>query len=375
MVAASILFGLGGEGTLKPIKTIVLTESQTWSPPFKMKALIQNIGGGASGGACGGDAGGNSACATGGGAGELAVSLEELNPLTTYTATIGAGGAARVASAVAVQALTGNDGGTTIFSGADITTVTANGGSGGPSGEGSGIIALSGGAGGTGGAGNQYTVDGGNGGDIDHDASSVNPIASATGGGSVGWLGKGHNGGYINVTANNLNERASGGGGVGGDGGEIDGTSSGDRDSYGGTCISTPAIATSTVAPLPAGQEYNPTAVDAKFMNVMLEPPLLEGVPHPGFYSNEYGTVTQPPGVGGAGEGGSANTLIRDAGIFAGGGGHCYTNTNAPIGGDGGRYGGGGGGGALSNVNATPTSGKGGDGVIIIHVLENLEDA
>lgn len=95
-------------------QVVVITATQTWSPPVNCWAEVIVQGGGASG-----PAGSNSQ--PGGPGGGTAIKFLQLLASVTYTATVGSGGAATTAS-------TGNAGGTSSFSGAGITTITANGG-------------------------------------------------------------------------------------------------------------------------------------------------------------------------------------------------------------------------------------------------------
>lgn len=118
----------GGGGGETHLGVAVLTQSTTFTVATDVVAMVYVIGGGG-----GGAAGIWNRC-TGGGAGGCAVSKLTLTAGTTYTATIGAGGAggSRVYSASGVAG--GASGGTSSFSGSGITTMSAGGGGGGTGG-------------------------------------------------------------------------------------------------------------------------------------------------------------------------------------------------------------------------------------------------
>ena len=194
---------LGGSAGSNPplIPDVLLTVSTTWSPPYKVKALVRCFGGGGSGAAVQtGYYQYTTAASTGGGAGEHSGSILELDPSITYTIVAGAGGARKIATAQ--QVFPGIAGGNTSFSGSGITTITANGGAGGgallmPTH--TTVYNLPGGAGGSGGAGALYRHTGGAGGAITKPAIAVNNFNNAlsTGGGAVGLYGTGFAGGAI----------------------------------------------------------------------------------------------------------------------------------------------------------------------------------
>lgn len=147
----------------------------------------------------GGGAGGlrSTVTATGGG-GNLESALS-LTPGTTYTITVGAGGAGGPVVANNVGGADGSDGTNSSISGTGITTVTSTGGGGG--GQSRGSNGRSGGSGGGGGDNNNN-----NGG-----AGTTNQgYAGGTGSGGVGYGGGGGGAGGIGTSAN-----ASGTGGSG----------------------------------------------------------------------------------------------------------------------------------------------------------------
>lgn len=94
---------------------LVITSTQTWTPPVGVtRAKVTVIGGGGASGF-----GQTYQGQGGGGGGGSAVSVLTVSSATTYTATIGAGGSS------------GAVGGASSFAGSGITTITANGGQGG----------------------------------------------------------------------------------------------------------------------------------------------------------------------------------------------------------------------------------------------------
>lgn len=102
------------------VTTVILTTGQAWSPPHPVIATIIVTGGGATGALRGVSPFEGS---TGGGGGGTAIKFNQLlNPTTVYTAVVGAAGA------VPSSGTTGNAGTTSTFSGADIATLTGNGG-------------------------------------------------------------------------------------------------------------------------------------------------------------------------------------------------------------------------------------------------------
>ena len=98
---------------------------------------------------------GGGAVATGGGAGGFSQSLLDLKSATTYTATLGAGGAGGD-SPVDGSNTNPAAGGNTTFSGSGITTLTANGGAAGNHSEGdaTGTLTSAGASGGSASGGN-----------------------------------------------------------------------------------------------------------------------------------------------------------------------------------------------------------------------------
>ena len=191
--------------------------SASWVPPYDCRAYVTVIGPGGSGGSYRDDGDHRSYVGSGGGAGGCAKSLLTLSSAVTYTITIGAGGAT-------VSAANGNNGGAnSVFSGSDITDMTANLGSGGVQAIASGNTAQAGGAGGAASGGSIWNVTGGAGGSATmsnwDSRSAEGEFYISGGGGAAGILGESFRGGYalINLTSAGTDCSVRGGGaGVGG---------------------------------------------------------------------------------------------------------------------------------------------------------------
>lgn len=192
------LIGGGGGGSVSAGQTFVFASSTTWSPPRDMDAFVAVIGGGGTGGRHTGSSGN----ASGGGAGGFALSYLTLSSGTTYTVTVGAGGAPT--SGTGAQA--GASGGASSFSGSGITTLTGNGGTGGQQ---SNNTTLGKRAGGTATGGTVLNNRGGYGGGVLSGSSS-----KTGGGGAVNLIGLNFNSNTNTVdgrTGNNSVEFGEGG--------------------------------------------------------------------------------------------------------------------------------------------------------------------
>ncbi|MBR19374.1 MAG: hypothetical protein CMA64_04405 [Euryarchaeota archaeon] len=163
----------GGGGGQLPV--ISFQTSRTWAPAYDLTAYVYVIGGGGAGGAVK-SSNGN---AGGGGAGGCAVSKLDLSSGTSYTITIGAAGAASSANGAAVA---GGAGGASSFSGSGISTMTANGGTGGVASTSSAPGATTGAAGGTATGGTLGNFTGGKGGGFNSGTTNY----GCAGGGAVG---------------------------------------------------------------------------------------------------------------------------------------------------------------------------------------------
>jgi hypothetical protein len=216
----------------RPIGGKLYKSSGTFTPVLSKLHRIIVIGAGGSGAATVVSANGNLdftgiGMACGGGAGGYAIKDVVLSKTTTYTVTIGTGGAnSSVTSTLTSSA--GSSGGSSSFSGSGISTITASGGGGGQgqSGASSGL-SKSGGSGGTSSGGN-YNFTGGAGGNCIYVQYGGK---CATGGGAVSILGNVYSAGNCkegNVpdgydqTTIRYYPGATGGAGIGGSSGQIE---------------------------------------------------------------------------------------------------------------------------------------------------------
>lgn len=102
---------------------VVLTTTQSWTPPAgKVKARVTVVDGGTGSGTA---PSGYSAFASAGAGGNASVSIIAVDPAVTYTAAVGAGGASAGANTTSSTAA----GGASSFSGSGITTLTSANGS------------------------------------------------------------------------------------------------------------------------------------------------------------------------------------------------------------------------------------------------------
>lgn len=182
--------GLYGYGTPPPTTfTITATGSGTWKcPPGVATAKVECWGAGGGGGGSGWTSSTAYGAGAGGGGGEYACEPAlAVTAGTTYSYSIGAGGAPGGADSPPNQSdETGKAGGNTTFTGAS-KTVTAHGGSGG----GGGMFGAVGGAGGTGST-NTVHYNGGTGGG--NGANAGKPGYAGGGGGSAGSSSAGRGG-------------------------------------------------------------------------------------------------------------------------------------------------------------------------------------
>lgn len=195
MSTVTSILGIGENRPLY-VKTHIITDSGTFSPSSNVDCLVYVIGGGGAGRAYYSNTSGDYGHTTGGGAGGCAVSLLPLSSGTTYTATVGTGGIPAIQSSTP----TSGNGTASSFSGAGITTMTANGGGAGNQGT---EITLAGGTGGTATGGNIANGTGGAGGAITTATASMIAI---TAGGSVNTTG----GNPLSVTPRDLDANANG---------------------------------------------------------------------------------------------------------------------------------------------------------------------
>lgn len=186
-------------------------------PPGVTRIRVRVWGAGGSGGCTCEVAG--AGLAAGGGGGGFGMKVIDTTPGTSYTVTVGAGGAPVTGAA----RTNGNAGGTSSFG----TAVTCTGGGGGAANGGSaGTLTAAGGAGGTS-TGGDVNYSGGAGGsctNTGYDATINARRSLGAGGGSSGSIfGNGFAGGSISQASTTTTEMnfATGGGGVGGKGGNL----------------------------------------------------------------------------------------------------------------------------------------------------------
>lgn len=334
---------------------IVISGTTTFSPPYDCKAFVYVVGAGGAGGLATGSTVVTDTCAaSGGGAGGLAVSFLSLSASTSYTAIIGQGGQPQTITGPN-QSANGQNGGNCEFSGPGITTMTANGGSGGQgvTQTGSTIASATGGAGGTASGGNILNVTGGSGGDAT-DETFTGQRACAGGGGAVGLFGTGHRGGsaHMSGTSSGTNNCVAGGGGVGGRGGDATFTSVNKTATYGGR--GTQQAADETNTQLQSFYEVFGGSGQPPSNSSMLQP------------SVAYGSE-------GSGTSGVLGTNASEARAFGGGGG-CVGSSSQTSTSGGSQMGGGAGGAAVGNTasGGDAVSGEGGVGLIIIRLVEEF---
>lgn len=353
------------------------TISTTITPSFNFIALVHAVGSGGSGAGTDGESG-KICIGTGGGAGGHAISRLKFTSGVTYTITIGAGGEAITTSAASVS--DGNAGGATSISGSDITTMTANGGG---AGQGSAPTSIAthtetGGTGGTATGGNIANLTGGAGGAVSciKDGNNSSGLI-ATGGGAIN-IGRGaFAGGAVTTQASSTTamRRSTGGGGVGGKAADLTATYSqaNNQAGNGGAGVGPAANLSNSVSSnyvaegafYPYVAESTTTAADAIGMafgqNIFSA--LVAGTTLGNVSS---GATSGYNGAGGSGTVGAGSGALS---TFGGGGSNQpsgYANRNAGL-----SYFGGGGGGMVTHTNITGNvSGAGGDGFVIIRVLE-----
>lgn len=303
-------FMAAGSGGNPLFQERLFITSTTWTTPVKGQYLITGIGGGGGGGRANSNAG----C---GGAGGLAQSLVKLNAGVTLTITCGAGGIAG-----ATVGTVGGNGGTTTISGSGLTTLTANGGTG-------GVLdyTSSSAAGGSASGGNIMNVTGGSG---------------KHGGGAVGVYGVGYSG----ITA------SPAGAGVGGG----PATSIAVTHWYPGTALFSGDELISSGSTLSLEVFVNPLfPLGGGILNCFKNGRFLS--PSGGFVPGDAGTTAvSGPGCGGGG----STSYISRAGFFAGAPG--FGTGFGPVGGP---FGGGGG----SGAGGAYVAGAGGCGGAVIEYI------
>ena len=310
--------GSGGAGANLPI--LAFKDSVTYTPLWTSEVIAYVIGAGGSGGAAR-DSGDWSAGSSGGGAGGTAISRLTLTASVNYTITIGAGGAYK-ATTGDDQAIAGAAGGNSSLSGSDISTMTANGGTG-------GAATIAGGASAAGGTGG--SASGGN-------------IANLTGGAAG--------------TASANAYQTSGGGGVSLYS-VIPTSQVDDGPVYGGSFAYNVPVNSGYSNIIQPGSEPGNRS-DQGYMATF---PFSIGNLHKGYEgsSYEYFAYELPQGCQGMTP---RNTSYSYHGApFAGGAGDTFGQTSGSRGGAG-VFGSGGGGGTTAAYATNAHSGAGGDGIV-----------
>ena len=352
------------------------TLSTTLTPAFNFTALVHVVGAGGSGGATDGESG-KISIGTGGGAGGHAISKLNFTSGVTYTITIGAGGEAITTSAASVS--NGNAGGASSISGSDITTMTANGGG---AGQGSAPTSIAthteaGGTGGTATGGNIANLTGGAGGAVSCVKDGNNRTGFiATGGGALN-IGRGaFAGGSVttSATSNTGMRRSTGGGGTGGKAADLTGTYAEQANQAGNG-----GAGVGPADNLPSSSSHNATRQGALYPYIALTGNANDALGM-AFGQNIFSsliagtTVTNvssssESGYQGAGGSGTVGAGYGGSSTFGGGGSNqpsAYSNRSAGL-----SYFAGGGGGMVTWTNVTGNvSGAGGNGFVLIRILE-----
>lgn len=344
----------------------VLTSSKTWVAPGDCWVSFFAVGAGGSGAiAAAGSCAYGSGRATGGGAGGTAYKKVFAPAGTTFTITVGAGGAARSGSGAfyTPNYYTGNAGGATSIS-SSVANVTAFGGGGGiPNND-------NGGAGGTA-TGGDINITGGRGGNIGT-PSGPTLYALATGGGAANVLittggssvDTTTRGGDIAVLTYADAVVATGGGGIGGIGGDRTNISTNFRTGGGGSGGSCATNSTTAGVGITDNSVLETSGVVSS---------VLYNIPNfriTGAGTNAAANLTAEAGGGTGGATTNVGNTVT-SGLFGGTGGIATIGFSGTFyAGDAGRGGGGGGATAsgLCGGTATVRSGSGGGGIVIVNV-------
>lgn len=308
-----------------------------------------------------------------------------VSPASSYSVTVGTGGAAVVRTSTGNS--NGNSGGTSSFG----SVLTSTGGAGGTSV--SNTTSFTENAGGTG-SGGDINYTGGSGG-YSITVTSVNGVYNSLGGGSAaGPWGNGYRSGSMTINQSVTHDFVSGGGGIGGISGDYAYTIGGSYTSGGGGSNGSALSQTGPSSPgyrLGGPDLYgNQTAINYAPANNV---PAASGTiitshqitpRFPGdFVSGAGGAAINGstnsasyyggnggPGAGGGGayQGGSTTTFATggNGGIFGGGGGAMGYNNSSGTGAIGGNGGIAAGGGAGAGGTNGAVSGTGGNGLIVI---------
>jgi hypothetical protein len=392
----------------------VFLQSGTFVVPANVSQIRVRVhGAGGSGGAVAG--GGRNRVATGGGGGGLAIKTLNVTPGTSYTVTVGTGGAR--ASANGTNA--GSAGGTSSFG----SVCSATGGSGGAATASNAANSAAGATGGTGSGGDLNYTGGGSGTATTSATNATYNSLAATGGGSGACIfGNGFSSGTATTSGNSSAVvdiiAASGGAGVGGVSGDATNSTTGFSDvctggggtagpsksnnSYGSFQIAGPGFMsiyptnftvslTSYSGPYASMQAY--TIYPAEIYNLFGTNSAQTGLSninigsYPANAVNRFpgdilisnaapyssGSFTanycSPPGTGqGANTQGvfAATTTFTLVGVFGGGGGTADNSNNGLKGGNATIAGGGAGAVGYTSADSSGFSGAGGSGMVIV---------
>jgi len=386
------------------INEVLFSETTAWTCPMNCRAIVTVIGGGGAGGASYAPSVGHCILTGGGGAGGVAKSLLTLSSGTSYTATVGAGGAS-----VSGQTIGGNGGNSTFGVTGATVLMTANYGSGGAKAANNQLDSCAGGAGGAATTdGNIFNAAGGAGGAAACTAGSFSGYhLGAGGGGSAGIFGLGYRGGNATLSGGGYQKTACGGGaGVGGEGGDADA-----QDSSGNN------LQVTAIGGTMFGKGWSPSSTTHKYAGTTTEAYQEPGVANYdytfrglyGQYSDDGGTYTDivwnlmqgqgnsifdgligsswnatitngrfAAGPGAGGQGYSYPSSYKQAnvmgGLFGGAGGGATAATSGSItyGGQGSFGAGGGGASAYYATAPYSVSGSGGSGLVVISIVEYL---
>lgn len=337
----SIRESLLGSTALSTSQWRIFTISRTFTPDYDMDADVYVVGGGPSGGVASATGSAGHCSATGGGGPGFSKKRVRLKAGVTYTLTIGAGGAPVTTSPNVSIAVPGNDGNDSSFVGGAYNIV-ARGGKAGNALIGS-LAAVLGGLGGTA-SGGDINRTGGRGGNIG--AGSGTPSGAyyrATGGGAVNLIDEVGHGGDIaggTYTGSSVMQTTAGAG-IGGSGADLAFTNGNSGVGVGGALGSL-----SNVGPLVA---FN--------------------LPHRAFLGFWPTLGPSSAGSGSSGPGCGAGTS-GTPGDFGGSAGRAnYSGSISGALSAGCTFGGASGGVASQSSGNTNSSGKGGDGFIIMEIL------
>ena len=387
-------FGASSESIIHEVMFLTTT---AWTPSFDCRAIVTTIGAGGSGGAVDGTNTSTAYCAAGGGAGGVAKSLLTLVSGTSYTATIGAGGAYATGNAA------GSIGGNSTFGETGETVLmTANYGSGGAYDTNGGVSSATGGAGGAASGGNIFNATGGAGGNATVPYWGGGYHVSIGGGGAAGIFGLGHRGGHgqcQDSTNYGYNKTAAGAGaGVWGEGGDAWNTRGTNTyvNAMGGSAWGkgySPAQA-SSFDPITDGVDWRPNMYNYDFKPRGLYPlsqvhddkltdagqtmqgqsvSIFDGlVGGPAMRTLHDYYSNAGPGAGGNGQKADSppyQSGFAMPGLFGGGGGQANYSGSGSTYGAAGSFGAGGGG-CAAVTNGDSYSGMGGGGLVVISIVE-----